>query len=91
MDNITNSPDTLTDELETLVARWERIAKRRFEDAEAESENIHKRFLTNAAFCYFNCANELRTVLFKAIAQETVNATPNPTANPKPRTINHED
>jgi hypothetical protein len=43
-----------------LVERWERIARRKFSDAELETDDMGKRLIEHGAICYSNCARDLR-------------------------------
>jgi hypothetical protein len=46
-----------------LAEKWERIAGRKFSDADHESDEMGKRLIEHGATCYFNCAQELRRTL----------------------------
>jgi hypothetical protein len=50
-------------ELETLIARWELRAARKFQSAKAEKTLSGRQFIEHGATCYFNCASELRALI----------------------------
>ncbi len=53
--------------VEELITRWERIAHRKFHDAEHEMNDIGRRLIEHGAVCYANCARELRAALISAL------------------------
>jgi hypothetical protein len=70
----------MTEELTTLVQRWENSSRKRFESAKTVNEDpVQKLFLENSAMIYFNCANELKAVL--ASASPEIASTPSPVQN----------
>ncbi len=44
----------------TLIAEWEGRARRKFVDAEHEHDPMGRRLIEHGAFCYFNCAQQLK-------------------------------
>jgi hypothetical protein len=50
--------------LQLLVSEWERIARRKFTDAEeTKGDPFGKRFIEHGAMCYFNCAQQIKTAI----------------------------
>jgi len=47
----------------SLVAHWENLARRKFLDAEQETDPMGKKLIEHGAVCYFNCARQLRQAL----------------------------
>lgn len=50
------------DKLKGLVTQWEGVARRKFSDAAVESDPMGKRLIEHGAVCYWNCAQQLRTL-----------------------------
>jgi hypothetical protein len=49
-----------------LIEKWERIASKKFADADADKKQRDEfgyRFISHGAMCYYNCATELREFL----------------------------
>lgn len=62
-----------------VIVRWERIACRKFHDAEQETDCKGRRLIEHGAMCYVNCARDLREALTVALpgfsATEATNRT----------------
>ena len=52
-----------------LAVKWENVARRKWQDAEIETEPMGKKLIEHGAICYQNCARELREVLISASPQ----------------------
>lgn len=50
-------------QLDELILRWKLRAKRKFEDADKEPNEMGRRLINHGAFCYFNAATELEALL----------------------------
>ena len=46
----------------TLIEEWEGYARRAFLNAEHEKDPMGKRLIEHGAMCYFNCAQQLKTI-----------------------------
>jgi hypothetical protein len=46
-----------------LISQYEKISHRAFSDAEQETDPIGKKIIENKTMCYFNCAQNLKTIL----------------------------
>lgn len=46
-----------------LVSQWEDIARRKWIDSKTENDPMGKKLIEHGAFCYQNCARELREAL----------------------------
>lgn len=53
-----NQQDTLI----AIAERWEARARRKFADAERESDPMGKRLIEHGAACLVNCAIEIRAI-----------------------------
>lgn len=53
---------------ETLIAEWERRARRKLIDAERETNPMGRRLIEHGAMCYFNCAQELKAAVPTAVS-----------------------
>ena len=51
------------DQLVTLMESWTQRARRKFVDAENETDPMGRRLIENGAMIYFTCAEELRIAL----------------------------
>lgn len=55
--------EDLLGKLSEIADNWLRIARRKFVDAETETEPEGKRLVEHGALCYMNCADELKAAL----------------------------
>lgn len=45
-----------------LIEKWDKQARRKFEDAKHESDEMGKKLIEHGAMCYFNAARELESL-----------------------------
>lgn len=51
--------------LNDLADEWARLALKKFNDGAAQTDEDARRFIEHGAFCYGNCAIELREIIEK--------------------------
>jgi hypothetical protein len=56
--------------LNQLVENWEALARNKFKGAKKEKLPMGKRLIEHGAFCYFNCAQELKEALAQILHKQ---------------------
>lgn len=51
------------EQLQQLADKWDEIARSKFMSAKQERQAMQKSAIEHGAWCYFNCAQELRRCL----------------------------
>jgi hypothetical protein len=50
-------------ELVKLIEKWRVRARRKFHDAKLEPDVMGRKLIEHGALCYFNCSEELQTLV----------------------------